>query len=1497
MSDAPIQQIRLSPQQRRLWLLMGNQTGNQPAFAAQAAVLVEGNLDAGALGQAVQRVVDSHEILRTAFRRKPGIKVPTQTVLPRGAAGWREIEAPVDLGRDALRRWLASERERPFDLEAGAPLDLALARLDEGRHLLLLRLPALSADARTLGNLLDAIARSLGGQSGEAEEEPLQYADVSEWLNELLAEEQGEGKAFWARQEVPGKEAAAADERFAPASVPVDLPSQCELGEVAEGLGVPLSTLLLGLWLLLLERLEGRSDPVTGAMFDGRKLDDLQPALGLFARCLPLRVPSSPGWSLRDLLAEVRRAEEQAREWEESAAWEPEQASFPAVFERIEIPAETRAAGLSFRPVAIEACSEPFRLKLSAVSRGGELDAELWYDPAGHARREVLVWASRFAALAREALAAPASLLDGFTALGEAERHQMLVELNDTAAGFAAGATLHEIFESQAARTPDAPAVVCEGRSLSFAELDEAAGRLAQYLRGLGVRPESRVAIFLDRSPELIVALLGVLKAGGAYVPLDPAFPPERLRGMLEDAGAEVVVTRERMSRDLPPLPARLVRLDAEAAEIARCPAQRLSPAAVSGNLVYVLFTSGSTGRPKGVAIQHGSLVNYVRGVVGRLGLPPGSAFAMVSTFAADLGNTALFPALCTGGCLHLIPQERASDPVALAESFRNHPVDCLKIVPSHLEALLAAGDGADVLPRRRLVLGGEATRRELAERLRAGAAEGWLLNHYGPTEATVGSTTYVAGQSRYEGELAALPLGRPLPNQRAVVADRALRPVPLGALGELLLGGAGLARGYLDQPAATAERFLPDPWSGEPGARLYRTGDRVRLLPDGNLEFLGRIDHQVKVRGFRIELGEIETALAQHPAVRQAVVTVREDRPGDRRLAGYVVPRDGAAVQPSELRGFLAVRLPDYMIPSALVALRVLPLTANGKVDRAALPEPERTRTEGPALAPRNEAEEILAEIWGQVLGLQQVGVLDNFFELGGDSILVIQVIARAARRGLRLTPKQFFENQTVAELAAIAGTTAGGPGGSARPRPPGPVPLTPIQAWFLEQGFPRPDHWNQSVFLRLRERLAAGPLRHAVGLLLEHHDALCLRFERTPAGWVQSYGAPGEPPLVEVDLGALPADVRTRALEAAAAEVQRGLDLARGPLLRAALFDLGRGEEGRLLLVAHHLVVDGVSWRILLEDLQNAVLPPATTSFAEWSERLAEHARSGALEEEADFWRSLAATGEPLPVDHPGGRNDVAAELSVSVELDAAETQALLQEAPAAYRTQINDLLLTALVQAFEPWTGSPRLLVDLEGHGREDLFPEVDLSRTVGWFTTHFPVLLDLGDAWEPGDAIRAVKEQLRRIPRHGIGHGLLLYLASASDLRGACPPEVSFNYLGQLDQALAEGSPFAPAAESSGPAKDARAARRCPIEVVGGVLAGRLQMSWRYSEELHERATIERLARSWIDALRALVEHCRSSEAGGFTPSDFPLAGLDQSQLERIAGRVGQARPKS
>jgi non-ribosomal peptide synthase protein (TIGR01720 family) len=717
-----------------------------------------------------------------------------------------------------------------------------------------------------------------------------------------------------------------------------------------------------------------------------------------------------------------------------------------------------------------------------------------------------------------------------------------------------------------------------------------------------------------------------------------------------------------------------------------------------------------------------------------------------------------------------------------------------------------------------------------------------------------------------------------------------------MGVPGELHIGGIALARGYWGRPELTADRFVPDPFSE--GGRLYRTGDLARVLPDGSIDYLGRLDHQVKIRGFRIELGEIEAALLGYEGVRSAAVLARQDTPGSPRLVAYVVAA-GAPPSASDLRQWLGTTLPEYMVPPAFVFLDALPLSPSGKLDRRALPSPGSERSEGTAyVAPRTEPERTLLGIWESVLGRDGIGIEDSFFELGGDSILSLQIVARANQAGFRLTPEQMFRHPTVASLASAASLA---PALEAEQGlVAGPVPLTPIQSWFFEAGRTEPHHWNQAVLLSLRRPLGVAVLERALEALLEHHDALRLRFVREEGGWRQAGTLPGAVPFAMLDLSALPQAERSHALERAAGALQAGLNLENGPIVRAAVFHFGSGEPDRLLLAIHHLAVDGVSWRILLEDLWTACeqlgrgegvkLPPKTTSFRSWAEGLAERTHSGAFDSELEHWLEAAgAPVAPLPVDisSPAEANTVASARSIAVSLRPDETEALLQEVPRAYQTQINDVLLAALARAFRNWTGKRYLRVDLEGHGRENVLDGADVSRTVGWFTALYPVLLHLSGSGDPGEDLMTVKEELRQIPGRGVGFGLLRYLGSDQDALAEAPPaEVSFNYLGQLDRVLPEASPFGPAPETAGDLQSPRDRRPWLIEIVASLSEGRLGVTWLYSASVHRRDTVERLANTYLNELRALIEHCRSPHAGGFTPSDFPLADLGQEGLDEF-----------
>jgi amino acid adenylation domain-containing protein/non-ribosomal peptide synthase protein (TIGR01720 family) len=1094
-------------------------------------------------------------------------------------------------------------------------------------------------------------------------------------------------------------------------------------------------------------------------------------------------------------------------------------------------------------------------------------------------------------------------ILSDVSLLTEAERQQLLVEWNDTASN-EVDHSLTRIFERQARRTPDSVALSYTGEHLSYVELERRANRLARFLRDRGVSADTRVGICLSRSLEMGISVLAVLKAGGAYVPLDPTYPEERLRFMVEDAGILLLVSTRRLLTGLPELGASTILLDEQTFELGRYGTEAPGDHAGSDHLAYVIYTSGSTGRPKGAALSHralGNLIEWHHDAHER-----GGKFLQFASLSFDASFHELFGAWRSGGTAVVIPEDQRRDMEALARFLVENDVEkaILPVVAflNLAEMFVAESRGPRALGEASIT--GEALQlTDAAVRLFEMLPGCRLYNEYGPSE------THVITSFCFSGPPATWPvsppIGRSIRDTRIYLLDPDMGPVPLGPPGQLFIGGASVGRCYLAQPRLTAERFVPDPLAREPGARLYRSGDLARWRGDGAILFLGRIDHQVKIRGHRVELGEIEVELRAHPDVAEAVVIARPDARGNPRLVAYFVPSSADAASGVELRRRLEERLPHFMIPAKFVSLAALPLTPTGKVDRKSLPSPEQLRPEleEAFVEPGSPMETELARIWREVLGLDRVGIHDNFFELGGDSIVCIQVVGKASQAGIRITPTHIFQHQTIAELARVA-TQAAAVRASNEPVT-GRVPLTPIQRWFFDQELPDPHHWNMSVFLDVRRKLDAGCLKRAVSELVRHHDALRMRFHRSADGWQQENGAPEavDGAFCHLELSQLSGSARKTAIEGAASELQASLDLDQGPLLRVAFIETGEDSD-RLLLVVHHLVVDGVSWRVLLADLftfyqgldqKKPVGPPAkTTSFQDWGRRLVEQGASRAMNDEIPYWLGMAAPAEErLPLDHDRGPNEVASSDSVAIELGADETEALLREAPRAYHTQINDLLLAALAQALCRWTKSGSVLVALEGHGREDLFADLDLSRTVGWFTAIYPMRLSLAEADGPISALQSIKEQLRSVPRRGIGYGVLRYLGGSEEIEtklGAINPEINFNYLGQLDQALPQGFPLTLAAESKGHGQAGRGVRAYLLEIFGGVAGGQLRMFFRYSRNRHLRSTIERLAAGFGQSLRELIEHCRKEESIGYTPSDFPLARLDQGTLDELASEA-------
>ncbi|MCP3144849.1 non-ribosomal peptide synthetase, partial [Pyxidicoccus xibeiensis] len=1522
--------LPLSFAQQRLWFIDQLEPGNS-AYNIPLALRLDGPLDVDVLERAFAELVRRHESLRTTFQVRG--ERAAQCIASEARFTLRRVDLsaqPDEAREETLHRLAREETLTPFSLSQGPLLRATVLHLGERQAALLVTMHHIVSDGWSLGVLAREMSvlyeAFLKGTLSPLPELAVQYADFSAWQRGWLQGDVLEAQLSWWRKQladapralelptdfprpaVQTSRGSSVGTTFAPALTKA-------LKELCQREGVTPFMVLLAATQALLARYSGQEDIVVGSPIAGRNRAETEGLIGFFVNTLVLRGQPRRHLSFRELLHRAREVtlgayahqEVPFEKLVEELQPERDLSRTPlfqvmVVLQNNEAPA-LDLPGLTSRPVALGHTASKFDLTLyfaetpQGLGAVAEYSADL-FEPATLQRL-----LGHLGMLLQGALADPSQRLSRLPLLSEPERRQLLVDWTATRQDFRERDCFQVLFEEQAERTPDVIAVRYQDVALSYRELNLRANRLAHYLMDKGVGPETVVALLAERGSDFLVSMLGIFKAGGAYVPLDPKHPPHRISQVMGQSGASLALC----GRELLPLLATSPSAEGhtyvlEEALAAVAPEVNPPPRATPANLAYVIFTSGSTGLPKGAMVEHRGMLNHLYAKVKDLGLTSSDVVAQTASQCFDISVWQFLNALVVGGCTHVFGDEVAHDPALLTRALEEHAITIVETVPSLLRAMVEGVEAPDAwrpkLARLRwMVPTGEALPPAVCRRWFALWPEIPLLNAYGPTECSDDVTHH---PMRATPTTVNTPIGRAVANMRLHLLDAEGQPVPVGVPGEVYVGGIGVGRGYLMDAVRTAEVFLPDVFSDVPGARMYRTGDLARWLPGGDIEFLGRVDFQVKVRGFRIELGEIESALLAYPDVREAVVVAREDVPGQKRLVAYVSAKPGHTLEVARVRTALKEKLPEYMVPAAFVVLEALPLTSNGKVDRKALPAPEAATEEArPYTAPRDDVEAALADIWARVLGRERVGIHDNFFDLGGDSIVSIQVVTRARQAGLRLTPRQLFQHQTVAELAPQVKTAR--QGHDEQGFVEGPVPLTPVQRAFFEEASAEPQHFNQSVMLEALEPVDATALEQALQKLVEHHDALRLRFVREGGEWRQDAVAPGQPVrLRRVDLSGVPEAELAAAVTRAADEVQRSLDLSEGLLLRAALLERGAGRTQRVLVVLHHLSVDGVSWRVLLEDLESAyrqlrrgepvTLPPKTTSYKAWAEWLQAHARSEAVEAELPHWLQAArAQVAPLPVDIKEGANTVASERSVQVSLSAEETRLLLQETPGAYRAHIDDVLLAALGRAVAEWTGGTRVRVEQELHGREVPSDEVDVSRTVGWFTATWPLLLEVSRGGSPGDTLRNVRESRRQRPGSGLGHGLLRHLGrpeAAEALRAQPRPGILFNYLGQLD-ALAQASQlFRPAPESQGSAQSGLAVRSHLLEVDALVAGGQLRVSWKYSEGVHQHATVESVAQGFVEALRALIRGRDSADARHYLPSDFPLARLEAPTLARV-----------
>ncbi|MFJ4114503.1 non-ribosomal peptide synthetase [Pseudomonas sp. NPDC089758] len=1522
------QAVPLSYSQQRMWFLWQMEP-DSPAYNVGGMARLRGTLHVDAFERALQALIVRHETLRTTFPAIDG--VPYQCVAADSAVhlDWQDFSSlPAALREQRLEQLAEAQAHQPFDLERGPLLRACLVKAAEREHYFVLTLHhivtegwAMDIFARELGELYEAFVDE---RESPLTPLPVQYLDYSVWQRQWL--ESGEGArqlAYW--------KARLGDEHPVLA-LPADRPRpavQSHRGELYRfdldpalvarvhafnsQRGLTLFMTMTATLAALLHRYSGQRDLRIGAPVANRIRPESEGLIGAFLNTQVLRCEVDGQMSVAALLDQVRQAAIEGQSHQDlpfdqlvEALQPPRSSAYNPLFQvmcnvqRWAFQQSRELAGMQVDYLVNDASATKFDLYLEVTDLDGRLGCCLTYSRDLFDKPRIARMAEHWQQLLTGLLDDPEQRLCELPMLADAERQVMIGQLQGEH-HYALDQTLHGLFAAQAARTPQAGALTFAGQHLSYAELDQQANRLARALRERGVGPQVRVGLALERSLEMVVGLLAILKAGGAYVPLDPEYPLDRLRYMIEDSRIGLLLSQRALLQSLGELPGGVASwsLEDDAASLCAYSDAPLDNLNLPQHPAYLIYTSGSTGKPKGVVVSHGEIAMHCQAVISAFGMRSDDCELHFYSINFDAASERLLvPLLC--GARVVLRAQGQWGAEEICQLVREQQVSVLGFTPSYGSQLAQylASQG-EPLPVRLVITGGEALTGEHLARIRQAFAPQQFINAYGPTETVVMPLACVAPDT-LPADAGSVPIGRVIGARSAYILDEDLALLPQGGIGELYVGGSGLAQGYHDRPGLSAERFVADPFSPD-GGRLYRTGDLVRLRADGLVEYIGRADQQVKIRGFRIELGEIESRLQAHADVDEAVVLAL-DLPGGKQLVGYLVCKQASADSEAQAQLREAVKadarqhLPDYMVPAHLVLLASLPLMGNGKLDRRALPMPDLEQARQHYQAPANELEEQLAQIWREVLNVSRVGVQDNFFELGGDSILSIQVVSRARQLGLQFTPRDLFQHQTIQTLAAVVGRSEIANIIEQGQRQ-GHSGLTPIQQWFFDSEVAQPHHWNQAVLLQARVPLDSALLERALAALLAHHDSLRLRFTQADGRWQGEYAvSPGEQLLWTATV----ADFND--CQALYTDVQRSLDLEHGPLLRALLVSDGQGAQ-RLLLAVHHLVVDGVSWRVLLEDLQalyrGQPLAAKTHAMADWAARLESYAGSDSLRDELGWWQNqLGHVRHELPCDHPQGGNLHRHADTLAIALDVEQTRQLLQQAPAAYHTQVNDLLLTALARTLCHWTGDDEVLVQLEGHGRDGLFEDMDLTRSVGWFTSAYPLRLNPqagDDDCARATSIKRIKEQLREVPHKGQGFGVLRYLADdAGRERMAALPQarITFNYLGQFDQQFDSAALFQPLDAPAGLAHDLDAPLPNWLSVDGQVYGGALQLRWTYSRERFDQQTIARLADAYRHELLALVGHCLAEGTGSFTPSDFPLAHLTQEQIDALPVPAGE-----
>ena len=1490
---------KLSASQRRLYFLYEFDRSSI-AFNGGLTAVLEGDLNIERMQAAFQKLIARHEILRTSFEMVDGI--PIQKILPEVNCEIEYLQADQEQVQIATRDFV-----RPFILDLPPLIRVGLIRTSPARHILIVYVHHIIGD----GISQEILSRDfMALYNGETLYEPaLQYKDFAEWQQADAQRKTIDGqKDFWMNEfrerpemlELPAdyQRAAGNEHRGASLDFEIGIKETGRLRSIADAEGATLFMVVLSLYNILLSKLSNQEDIVIGIPVEGREHPDLENIVGMFVNTLPLRNYPAGTLTFREFLASVRtRAlkcfENQSYPYEELIdalhleRYTDRNPLFDTLFAyknykdtRLEIP------GLNLTADDSEHTVLQFDIVFSAMERNGRLAFTFQYSADLFAKETIELFVVYFknilSAIARDT-DIPLSAIEMMP--GE-EKCRLLTEFNDTRIGYPEDATLLTLFGKHVRETPDRIAVIHGEKKVSYRELNNRINTIAQKIdKVTGGGRGYRIALLFNSSVGMLASILAVTRTGGVYVPLLPDSPSDRNNYILSDCKAALVLIQEELytevyTEELLIGKGKIIPIGEEEAVSGEAV---YTPGPVSPDaLVYIIYTSGTTGQPKGVAVSHRNLLNYILWSIPYHQLKPEDVALLLIPFHVDGFGGVFYRALFSGGTLLVPPQQEKLNFNYVAKEVEKNKVTWFAILPGLygelLDQLVSVGG---LYTLRFIILAGEQAGKGLIQKSDKVLPGVKLENEYGPTETTIGA---VHNKILDKNNVAVI--GKPISNTAVYILGKNGELLPIGVRGEIYISGAGVADGYINDEALTKERFTVDPFT--PGQRMYKTGDIGRWLQNGNIELSGRIDDQVKIRGFRIELGEVVAQLAAHNGIKE-VVALTKEREGNKYLVAWYVAEKGLNTE--ELRSFLSVRLPEYMIPSFFIHVKQLPYSAAGKLDRNSLPDME-IRSGKNYLAPGTKEEQFLAKIWSEVLGVGNIGSADNFFSIGGDSIKSIQVSSRLLTAGYEISVKDIFTSQTIKDLAIKLKKTNKV---SDQSLITGRARLTPIQRWFFDGSIIKKHHFNQSVMLHFKEGISESAVIALFGKLMEHHDALRMVFRKEEGRIVQENAGNELPVTVEsFDLRGMkdPEGVMVSHCN----KLQSGIDLAKGPLMRLGLFH--REDGSRLLIIIHHLVIDGISWRILFEDIeilyrqladhQPLHLPLKTDPFLSWPEHLLEYTRSAAFEKAGAYWDNVRYDFvDPIPPNHPDGKNTREKETTDLFQLDKEETGKLLTEAHSPFHTQINDLLLTALLLSVKKLYGKDKILIDLEGHGREDIGKKVNVSRTVGWFTVIYPVLLE-STADNLSEMIKQVKETLRKVPNNGIDFLLKKYLdqdAAGEEPATTVIPRISFNYLGQFDADL-RGKSFSIAREPKGESISMKEDREYDWDISGMLTSGQLEMNLTYSTEQYHQEAIRSLMRCYKESLVSIINYCCNYGEVEFTPSDLTYKGLSIERLDEL-----------